>query len=471
MPTNANLLDLYANSLAPTPAARGMSPGTYLNSLGPPTHYATMHEFAQAVQPAPPALPPNFEARAMAATTAQEWFGLKHALIAAYPQKGAEYERLMTVLYSNPMQANSRAFDQATSAGRPGLLGRVGHAVSNAAGNTAGAVGRLATEAPGAVAGGAGNWLEHFLGTPEGRKQLAIIAATGAGSMALSGYFGAGGAVAGGGGAAAHGGLDVAGASVYGSGVDPFVAGSFGPIAGGGGGGLGAGLGAGTAAGATGAATAAGVHGGLDIAAGAGGMAGGMPWQELVLHGIPVLENYMGARDAAKNAQALQDAQRHQRNETLGFASPENYNALYEKYLGEYKDVYRPWLTTEADRAAIGEQTALQGFEADVARRGLSGSGLALAGASAIRTGRQAQLSENMLKYRQMWEDAARESATGTRNAQISASTGNPYTYVPRPSPAVGITTGLGDAYRDWLWLNTTKNSPFRSVKDQPVYG
>lgn len=448
MPTNQSMSDLYSASLRPQ------------------THYASIYDYAQAMTPKPAALSPDFEQRAVTTTDRGEWFSLKRALQANYSQLGAaEYQRLMNVLYSNPLQVNQRYFDQATSSGGGGgALSRIGHTVSNAAHNTAGAVGRLATEAPGALAGGGQAWVQHFLGTPEGRKQLAIIAGIGVGSMALTGGLGAGAGAtgAGGGGAAGAG----AASGAYGSGVDPFVAGSFGTIGGAGGGGAAAGA----AAGVGGAATAAGVHGGLDIAAGAGGMAGGMPWQELVLHGIPVLENYMGARDAAKNAQALQDAQRHQRNETLGFASPENYSALYEKYLGEYKDAYRPWLTTEADRAAIGEQNAMQGFDTDVARRGLSGSGLAIAGRSAIRTGRQAQLSENMLKYRQMWEDAARESATGTRNAQISASTGNPYTYVPRPSPAVGVTSGLGDAYRDWLWLNSTQNNPFVSRKDASWY-
>ena len=192
-------------------------------------------------------------------------------------------------------------------------------------------------------------------------------------------------------------------------------------------------------------------------------------WKQLVLYGIPVIQQYLQGRQQAGQAKNLQDAQRKQRELTLALASPERYMKNYTEYLKGYRESYRPWLVTEADRAAIGEQTAMQGFDTDVARRGLSGSGLALSGRSAIRTGRQAQINENLRRYSMSTDEAAREAAGQTRTAEINASLGAPYTYVPRPNPYIQATQGLSDAYRDWLWLQGTqkpKQEPlqFRSM-------
>jgi len=199
---------------------------------------------------------------------------------------------------------------------------------------------------------------------------------------------------------------------------------------------------------------------------------GGFDWKQLILHGIPIVQGFLEARAGAKEAKNVQKGMERQRAETLGFASPDTYIANYEKYRKEFQDTNRPWLVGEQDRAAIGEQNAMQAFDTDVARRGLSGSGLALAGRSAIRTGRQAQIGENMRRYWSENEAAARDAATQTRSAQVNASMGAPYTYVPRPSTLTGVTQGLGDAYRDWLWLQGTDNNPFVSKKDQRnVYG
>jgi len=218
-------------------------------------------------------------------------------------------------------------------------------------------------------------------------------------------------------------------------------------------------------------------NGGMDFGngePGGGGQqpGGGFDWKQLILHGIPVVQGFLEARAGAKQAKGVQKGIERQRAETLGFASPDAYIANYERYRKEFQDTNRPWLVGEQDRAAIGEQNAMQAFDTDVARRGLSGSGLALAGRSAIRTGRQAQIGENMRRYWSENEGAARDAANQTRSAQISASLGAPYQYVPRPSTLTGVTQGLGDAYRDWLWLQGTDNNPFVSKKDQRnVYG
>lgn len=269
-----------------------------------------------------------------------------------------------------------------------------------------------------------------------GRDTRIGIAKTAA---AAAGISLAAGAAAGGAGAGAGAGSGLTASEMAAAGVDPFLVG----------GGVGAG---GAAAAGAGAAGAAG--------------AGGLSWKQMVLHGIPVVQGYLDARQAAKQAQNLQEAAERQRRETLGFASPDAYLENYGRYREAFKESYRPWLVGEQDRAAIGEQGALQAFDTDVARRGLSGSGLALAGRSAIRTGRQAQIAENMRRYWTMTDEAARDAAGQTRSAQISASMGAPNTYVPRPSPATAAVGGLGDAYRDWLWLQSTENNPFVSRKD-----
>ena len=193
-------------------------------------------------------------------------------------------------------------------------------------------------------------------------------------------------------------------------------------------------------------------------------------WKQLALYGIPILQNYLGARQQKGQAGKLEEAQRRQRAETLALASPERYEANYARYLEDFKKSYRPWLVGEQDRAAIGEQGAMQAFDTDVSRRGLGGSGLALAGRSAIRTGRQAQVGENMRRYWQMTDEAARHEAGQTRSAEINASLGAPYTYVPRQSTTNAAVQGLGDAYRDWLWLQGTGNNPFVSKKPRDDY-
>jgi hypothetical protein len=301
------------------------------------------------------------------------------------------------------------------------------------------------------------------------RKAYAITAVLAGVGMAGAAAGGAGAAGAGGGGAGGGAGAGIGGSAAT---IDPFAANLGGGATWGAAGSGGGAAGFFDADGMWHVTSGGGGGSGLAKLFGAGSSGGGMSWQEMILHGIPVLTNYLGAREQAQQAKAYQDAQRRQRAETLAFASPEAYTANYERYLSEFEDANKPWLKTEADRAAIGEQTAMQGFDTDLARRGLSGSGLAFAGRSAIRTGREAQLNENMRRYRQMNEEAARDAAGQTRSAQISASVGAPYSYVPRPSPTTAAVQGLGDAYRDWLWLQGTQNNPFVSKKDQRnIYG
>jgi len=146
------------------------------------------------------------------------------------------------------------------------------------------------------------------------------------------------------------------------------------------------------------------------------------------------------ARSNAHAAQAVADANAARAREA---ASVQKWLDNYKRYQEEFKDAYKPWLVTEQDRAALAEQDLQHAFGADVGRRNMSGSGLALFGKSSIRSGRQAQIAGNLSKYKQAWEGAARDEADKTRTAQINAVVGMPQRHVPTMS---GATVALGAA-------------------------
>jgi len=144
------------------------------------------------------------------------------------------------------------------------------------------------------------------------------------------------------------------------------------------------------------------------------------------------------ARSNAHAAQAVADANSARAREA---AAVQTWLDNYKRYQEEFKTAYKPWLATEQDRAALAEQDLQHAFGTDVGRRNLSGSGLAIYGRSAIRSGRQAQIGENMRRYKLAWEGAARDEADKTRTAQINAVVGMPQQHIPTMS---GATVALG---------------------------
>ena len=149
---------------------------------------------------------------------------------------------------------------------------------------------------------------------------------------------------------------------------------------------------------------------------------------------VSAYSSYKKGKDAKKNAQRAQDAANRQSADARYYASPEYWTENYNRYQQEFKKAYRPWLVGEQDRAALAEQDMMQAYGTDLGRRDLSGAGLAIAGRSAIRGGRQAQISTNLRHYKQAWEGAARDAADKTSARGINASIGAPYQAVPQIS-------------------------------------
>lgn len=161
-----------------------------------------------------------------------------------------------------------------------------------------------------------------------------------------------------------------------------------------------------------------------------------------VVAGLSVVKGYVDSKKAKKEAKRAQRYAEGQRGETLGYATPEHYLDLLDQYRGAFREGYMPALRTISDALALGETSAMQGFDADVARRGLSGSGLALAGRSAIRGGRQASYSDALRKYYQDVEESARGQAGQTAAGQVGASLGSTVNYIPKPSITSGVLGG-----------------------------
>ena len=186
------------------------------------------------------------------------------------------------------------------------------------------------------------------------------------------------------------------------------------------------------------------------------------------------------SKRAKKNAKQAQKAADRQRAETLGMAGPEAYGKNYEFYRKLYQDAYMPHLRSIGEALALGEQSGLQGFDADVARRGLSGSGLALAGRSAIRSGRQANYNQALRDFYNQAESRAGGQADVTSARQIGASMGAPIQYIPRPAgggeayagaalQGLGTATGVGSL----MGYGTQANPSFfrRTPTATPGYG
>jgi hypothetical protein len=105
---------------------------------------------------------------------------------------------------------------------------------------------------------------------------------------------------------------------------------------------------------------------------------------------------------------------------------PEKTRRLIKNFEQFFKRMYAPGLQRATDAAGMGSETLMQGFGADVARRGLSGSGADLFGRQGIRTARQSSITDATVRF---YEDALRGAigqANQTQQMQIGALTGVP---------------------------------------------
>lgn len=152
--------------------------------------------------------------------------------------------------------------------------------------------------------------------------------------------------------------------------------------------------------------------------------------------GAQMIGGMLQNRRAGKASKTAKEIARRQSQYYQMLASPENFNALINNYRGQMQGAYAPQLRQMGDLLGMNEANAQQAFNADVARRGLSGSGMAFAGQNSIRAARMAGLGEAQRAYTMDTENAARQYASQTIGNQLQgASQFNPNIYVP-PTPS-----------------------------------
>jgi hypothetical protein len=316
--------------------------------------------------------------------------------------------------FKNMLNSRQAAYDQfqATRTHKPGgpgrrhgLLGRIGSTVGGPIGNVAKDAPRLLTEGVPAIGQGGGDWLKHYLGTYEGRKQLLIIGAIAAGGVAAGGGFGGGAAGAG------------TGASAGAAGIPTGWAGSTGAL------GAGGGLAAGAGAAGIGAAGAAG--GGAGVAGG-GGFLSSFGGQTLLNTGANLLSGYMQNRAQSKAQKASQKQIEARIRQALAALSPEHIMALAQQFLPQMA----------ANMSGAG-QTAIQAVREQAARTGQLENPRALS----FEAGTRAKLAGDV-------QQRAFEAAFNTAGNQASQIGGAPYTNIqPQTGIADAIMQSINQAY------------------------
>lgn len=367
---------------------------------------------------------------------------------------GADWQQVLArIAAGQSVQEARKGYNAAHVVGHGSLFGHIGNAIGTFAGGAAGAAKGLVTQGPGMALGGAKDWASHFLGTPEGRKQLAIVAAAGLGSMAATGSFGGAAGAAGGGGGSALG----AGASA--STIDPFAAGaglgtSWAPVAGGAGAAtLGAPAAAGVGPSAVSPATAGGagfpwVNGISGPTAGVGASAvapAAAPWyntfagQTAISSGLNLFSGFL-QNLAIQKAQGASDAAIKKRiQQALAILAPEHIMALAQQFLPQMG----------ANASAAG-QTAIQAVREQAARTGQLEGPRALSFEAGIR----AKLAGDV-------QQRAFEAAMNTAGGQASAITGAPYTPI---QPQTGIAQAIADSVNQAYYVKARTQQP------QPYY-
>lgn len=182
------------------------------------------------------------------------------------------------------------------------------------------------------------------------------------------------------------------------------------------------------------------------------------------LVGMQMAGSYMSNKRAKKGSKLQKRAQAREAQYYQKWASPENFNNLTNQYRSQMQGAYLPQMRQLGDVLGLNEANAQQQFNADTARRGLSGSGMAFAGQNSIRAARMAGLGQAQQQYQMDVENAARQQAQNTINQQLQgASQFNPYQYVEQaPSTLEALLNGtsgaLGTAANYGLYTGSSGN-------------
>jgi len=189
------------------------------------------------------------------------------------------------------------------------------------------------------------------------------------------------------------------------------------------------------------------------------------PWSKyapFVYGGLNAITGYLSANEAKKANQAAIDAANKNRTAALGYSSPAEYSSLVSGMVPFYRGLYKPALLDSGEAIALSEQGNEQAFSTDVARRGLTGSGIDIAGRNAIHAGRTAAYSGAVRDYETASLNAADQAAKDVYHTQVTASSGNP---IPSgyagPSTAVNIAGGLIGGAGAYALSKTLQNYPY----------
>src|SRR5574341_262493 len=186
-------------------------------------------------------------------------------------------------------------------------------------------------------------------------------------------------------------------------------------------------------------------------------------WAAIIKAASSFAASWFANRNANAAARRAQEAAERQRQATLGYASPENYEKLYRGLLGGFRESFAPARRTIGETLGLGEQWNLQAFAQDAAQRGLLGSGLYPMGRASIRAGRQAMYNQALRGFETAASEGARQEAGAVQQRQISGSLGAPVSYFPTTSTYSqlldAINRGVADYTRAASYNRDTDNT------------
>lgn len=148
------------------------------------------------------------------------------------------------------------------------------------------------------------------------------------------------------------------------------------------------------------------------------------------LVGAQVIGGALANRKSKKQSKWNQKVAQRRSQYYQALTSPEYYNQLANQYRGQYQNAYLPQMRQLGDVLGLNEANAQEQFAADTARRGLSGSGVAMAGANSLRAARMAGLGEAQRAYTMDVENATRQQVQNQIAQQLhGAEAMSPYQY------------------------------------------
>jgi hypothetical protein len=202
------------------------------------------------------------------------------------------------------------------------------------------------------------------------------------------------------------------------------------------------------------------VPGGTGPTAG-GGTGSWAKYAPFVYGGLNAIQGFLGSRNAAAAYKAAANAQNATRAQSMALASPGNLQADITGQIPFYQQLYKPGVLNQGQAISLAREGNLQSFDADVARRGLGGSGIQASGENAIRGGATAAYSDALRKYNEDVYTGAVNTGSDIYHTQVGASQGTPIASTFTPSAGSDALNALISGGGAYALAKTLKNYPY----------